>query len=353
METVAQATGPGPNLADMGAAAAQLAPTNAKMPKRLRVNNRVLISVLGKPITVLDLQKSLETQFFAQFPQYRDKPEAKWEYFTVRWQDVLNDLIDRELILADAADRELDLPEGDIREEMIKRFGADLAVSTAQMGLDLDEVWEMVRLELRAQKMVGGMVMYPAFTEITPEQVKEAYDVACAESVGKEELIYRILTVRGQDAQACEFVAQRAHSLLCEECGNTGAVCKAIDGCCDLPDGITWTMSEEFRQPVKNLSPSHREVLEKLQVGTFSQPIAQRSRVDQQNVQRIFVLTGRDSKAPPPFEAAAQGIQESLAHRRANQLHEQYINQLRAKYGITQAYVSQSIPKEFKPFELN
>jgi hypothetical protein len=340
-----------PSIAELGAAGAQMAPT-LRGQARLRVHNRVLTAVLGKPITVLDVQKHLETQFYAQFPQYRDRPEAKWEYFQMRWREALGELVNQELVLADAADRELEVPDGDIREEMIRRFGADLALATEQMNLTFDEVWEMVRLELRAQKMIGGMVMFPAFTEITPEQVKEAYDLAVRESAGKEECHYRIVTVRGGEPAAGAAVAQRVHALLSSSAEGAVEVVKVLDAPGTLPEGVTCTLSEEYRQPVKNLSASHREVLEKLQVGNFSQPIAQRSRVDQQTVHRIFVLTGRDSKAPPAFEAAAQGIQESLTHQRAGTLHERYMTQLRQKYGVTAETLAANTPSDFQPFEV-
>jgi hypothetical protein len=341
-----------PSIAELGAAGAQMAPRIGIQP-RLRVHNRVLVTVLGKPITVLDVQKRLETQFYAQFPQYRDRPEAKHEFLQVRWRDALDELINQELILEDASERELDVPDGDVREELIRRFGADLALAMEQMNLHLDEVWEMVKVELKSQKMIGGMVFFPAFTEVTPERVKEAYDLAMKESQGKEECTYRILTVRGADSQATEAVAQRAYSLLAAQGPDTAvAVVKVIQDDTQLPPGVTCSLSEEYRQPVRNLSASHRAVLDKLRVGAFSTPVAQRSRADQQNVQRIFVLTGRDSKAPPAFELAAQGIQERLAQKRAETLHDQYMQDLRVRYGLTSEYMAQVIPADFKPFEL-
>lgn len=341
-----------PSIAELGAAGAQMAPRLGVQP-RLRVHNRVLVTVLGKPITVLDVQKKLDTQFYAQFPQYRDRPEAKYEFLQVRWRDAMDELINQELILEDASERELDVPDGDVREELIRRFGADLALAMEQMNLHLDEVWDMVKLELKSQKMIGGMVFFPAFTEVTPERVKEAYDIALKESQGKEECTYRILTVRGADSHATEAVAQRAYSMLASQGPDTAvAVVKVIQEDDQIPAGVTCSLSEEYRTPVRNLSAGHREVLDKLQVGAFSTPVAQRSRADQQNVQRIFVLTGRDSKAPPPFQLAAQGIQDRLAQKRAETLHDQYMQDLRARYGLTPDYMAQLVPADFKPFEL-
>lgn len=319
---------------------------------QLRVHNRILCSVLGKPISVLDVQKALEIQFFVSFPEHRDHPQAKFEFMMVRWKDVLSDLINRELVLADAEDRDLKVVDGDVREEMIRRFGADLVPALDSLSMGVDEAWDMIRDEIRAQRMIGAMVLFPAISSVTADEIRSTYVAMCDQTAQQDEFSYRILTVKGEDPQQASVVAQQAYELLHEGQRSPEEVVACLRGAESCPQGVVCQISEEFCQPKRMLAEQNRSILEKLQVGAFSAPMAQHSRASRQDVHRIFILTGRKTSDLPSLDQAAQKIQESLGDQRAQALHRKYMMELRERYGITDEYLKHQIPADFQPFEM-
>src|ERR1700730_13068687 len=69
---------------------------------RIVVNNRILAKVNGKEISVFDVMKKMDMLFYRQFPEYTSSMQARFQFYQVSWKRVLQDLIDKELIMADA-----------------------------------------------------------------------------------------------------------------------------------------------------------------------------------------------------------------------------------------------------------
>src|SRR5690349_1216698 len=64
------------------------------------VDNRVLALVRGHVITVYDLVKKLNMIFYRQFPEYRSVPEARFQFYQTHWKAMLQDAVERYLVLA-------------------------------------------------------------------------------------------------------------------------------------------------------------------------------------------------------------------------------------------------------------
>ena len=71
------------------------------------INNRVLARVNGKPISVIDVMKKMDMIFLRQYPEYAEVPQARFQFYELSWKHVLEDLIDKELILADAEEAKM------------------------------------------------------------------------------------------------------------------------------------------------------------------------------------------------------------------------------------------------------
>ena len=63
------------------------------------------------------------------------------------------EMIDGELILADAADKEIKLTDGEVREEIERRFGPSVSVTLDKIGLTQEEAWRLVKNEMIVQRM--------------------------------------------------------------------------------------------------------------------------------------------------------------------------------------------------------
>jgi len=340
-------------LPDLAAAGARSAPVNASGVPALKVNNRLLVTVLGHPITVLDVQRHMEAQFFANFPQYRSQPEVKWDFFQARWRETLDEMINEELILADAADKDINVSDGDVREEMIKRFGVDLAVAMDAMGMELEEAWEIVRRDLMSQRMLGGMVFFPAFCTVKADDVRLAYQQAVAQSLEEATCRYKVVSIKAADSSAAEVAAALFYQHMKQQGCDPEHILAQLNQAAELPQGVTCSISEEYSQPMKSINSSYRDVLSKLERGAFSQPIAQHSRAQQTTVHRILCcLDKNDASTLPSFAEVAQNIHDRLVQQAADSQLKEYTSKLRQRYGIRQEEIDRWAPVDLRPFQV-
>ena len=121
--------------------------------KRIGINNRVLASVNGNVISVIDVKKKMDMIMYQSYPQYLGVAEARYEFYNSHWKEVLSDLIDRELMIADSEEKGFPISSGDVREELEEIFGPDVMFNLDNAGLTLDEAWQMVKADIIIRRM--------------------------------------------------------------------------------------------------------------------------------------------------------------------------------------------------------
>src|SRR5665647_2210950 len=84
---------------------------------KIFVNNRILARVNGKPISAYDVMKKMDIIFFKQFPEYMSSTEARFQFYTYNWAHELEEMVTKELILADAKESKVEVSGGDLRQE--------------------------------------------------------------------------------------------------------------------------------------------------------------------------------------------------------------------------------------------
>ncbi|MBA3815063.1 MAG: SurA N-terminal domain-containing protein, partial [Parachlamydiaceae bacterium] len=99
---------------------------NTEQELQIVVNNRILAKVNGKAISVMDLMKKMDLLFYRQFPQYISSAQARYQFYQANWKHLLEEIIDKELILADAQDAKIPISAGDVRQEMEVLFGPNI-----------------------------------------------------------------------------------------------------------------------------------------------------------------------------------------------------------------------------------
>ena len=90
--------------------------------QHLVVNNRILAKVNDKTISVLDVMKKMDVFLTRYYPHLSDSTTARYQYFSSQWKDVLSQMIDNELMLADAEKLELKVTDAEVRETIIERL---------------------------------------------------------------------------------------------------------------------------------------------------------------------------------------------------------------------------------------
>lgn len=305
-------------------------------PTGVSVQNRVLCRVQGKAISVRDVTTALDESFDRDFPQYAENPEARQQYYLNSWRLVLDDLINRELILADAEDRNLPIPHGDIREEMEGLFGPDMLSTLDNEGLSFEEAWELVREEIALRRMLMMRVNSRAYAGVTPVEVRAEYDTYCAEHAGKERWNYRVVSIRGEDSERAAEVAAEAYRLLTTEGSDHD----------DLGNEFTQRWAEEnvkvsVSRPMENsrgsFSDQHWAGVAGLESGQLSEPLLQTSR-NGDRLFRIYLVDEKTLPTVPLYHEVEDEFRDRLLQEAMGRERTEYMAELHEKFEVEPLY---------------
>jgi hypothetical protein len=346
-------------LAVRGLAGSQEAALSRGQEPRLHieVNNRVLACPNKKPISVLDLMRRLDVIFLQQYPELADSTAARFRFYQSGWRVVLETLIDEELILADAEEREVTVNEADIHQDLESSFGPDVVRTLDQLGITYDEAREMAKREITVDRMKGGMIGARVYNSVNPAMVEAAYRKFIAEATSQDEWHYRVLSVRHPDRQKALQAANVAEELIRDsalidlESIARQLTDKRQRGEIDARTQVS--VSELEKRTLASLASSHRDVIEGLKKGAVSEPVGQVSRVDRCMAYRIFHLVDFVPKPPPSFREVEDQLRNQLMNDIYRDEYDKYVNRLRFLHGVTEDYLAQMVPKDFQPFTLH
>ena len=341
-----------------GTTTAQLAhpqPSNPLFSNQqdLFINNRVLFHINGKPISVLDLKKKMDMVLYKEFPEYAQSPTHRYQFYSTNWLDVLIQYIDRELVIADAKEKQLPITDAEIREQLQQIFGVNYLEVLDQLEFSLDEAWKMAEEEITVERMMMFSVQYRARDSITPEQIKEFYHKYVQEKSSDSTFSYKIITFRNPAIELAKSTAEESYRLLTSSSTSVDTLIKTLKKDGLLGDETEINISDTYEQPRSELSKRYLSALENLKPGYFSLPLEQVSRNSQQSVYRIFLLENVVQPRVESLEALENRIKERLLQEAIAQKTEQYIHRLREHFHISEEEIKGSLPENFSPFYLN
>jgi len=332
-------------------AAEQTYTLGAEAPKQIFVNNRILANVNGKPISVIDIMKKMDMQFYRAYPQYTDNAVARFQYYELSWKHVLKELIDKELIIADATENKLPVTSGDVRQEMETMFGPNIILNLDKVGLTFDEAWQMVQDDITLKRMLYVRVQSKAFKKITPKDVRDAYDDFAKNNLRLDEWHYNVITIRNPDPVRGAETAQFAYQLLAEQKIPLDELNKQITTFANWSSKTKLTVSEEFNHKEKDLADNYKEYITKLSSGTFSQPVAMQSRADKTSVFRLFYMKEFVPGGVIPYNEVEAKLKAKLVEDYIETESTAYLKKLRRTNNV-QEYSITELSKEFLPFVL-
>jgi len=326
----------------------EVQPMLQQEPEELIVYNRILGKVNNKTISVMDVMKKMDLFLQKNYPHLANSKLARYQFYSAQWRDYLTQIIDTELMIADAEKLEVKIAEAEVREEMLNRFGPNMMPLFDTLGISYEEAKQMIHDEMIVQRMMWFRVNSKALSTVNSKDVKEAYKEFCAKNPEMQEWQYQVLSIRSADKLVGEALAARA--------------CELLHGSLDLTtlseqlkttsETATVSLSPDMQTDEKHISASHKEVLMSLEENSYSQPIAATSRADNSTVYRIFHLKKQTKKQVPTFEKMAEQIKEQLLQSAAGKENTQYIAKLRARLGYDEKYMMQQLPSDFQPFAL-
>lgn len=314
---------------------------------KLIINNRIVARIENKTISVLDIVKRMDVQLARSYPEYASNPVARYQYFNNQWRSTLTQMIDNELMLADAEKLELKIADADIREQMHERFGPNIMPTLDKLGITYDEAWQMLYSENAVQRMTWYRVQSKAINGIGPQDIKEAYKKYCILNPPVETWKYQVLSIRAPDEKTGEELAQKARLDLSTEGIDfkiIGEKAKEL-----LDSSIAFNISEDYVVTGKNISESHKAILTSLAVGTYSDPVKQVSRFDKSIVHRIFYLKDHQVTETPPFEQKSDELYQNLVQEAMDREAKSYLAKVRQRFNFDEKFLI-DIPADFVPF---
>lgn len=314
---------------------------------RLVINNRPLAKINGKVISLYDVVKKMDLFLFEYYPDYHPSPVEKYQYYMSRWEATLDDLINDELVLLDAAQKEVKVSDGEVREELEERFGPNIMVNLDKVNYEYEEAREMIRKELTVQQLIGMKVHSKAFQLTTPQIIKNAYDKYLEKNPVEEEWTYQVLSIRGKDETQCEGVAEKAQNLLEKE----GQPFEKLPSLLE-EEGITVSISDDYSGSSQKLSKMHFDVIKALSPDSYSPPVAQVSRFDNSKVIRIFHLKDMIKKLPETFEEMHDKIKNELLFETSDKEKTAYMQSLMKRFGYVNHNPKYDLPEDYQPFTI-
>lgn len=312
------------------------APLETPDQSSILIQNTILAKINEDTISVLDVKKKLDMIFYRNYPHLANSTPARCQFYESQWRHALMEMIDQQLMLADAEEKKIPLSDGEVREEMERRFGPNIMLTLDKMDLTYDESWKMVKNDLLVQRMSWWFIHSKAITQVTPQDIRQAFRAHLKEHPAFEEWKYHVIAVRGNSP---EETANRLHQTLLEK--NT------------LPD--RWVeefdpavqLSAEFVATDQQISDAHKTALVSLSPGQYSAPILQQSKTDRSWVARIFYLKDKVEHPAPQFDAVAQELRDQLVQKISNEESALYLQKLRKNHTFYE-----NIPDDFHPFSI-
>lgn len=314
------------------------------------MNNRPLVKINGKTFSVMDVQKKMDLFLHEHHPEALSSNLLRYQYYSGQWRQTLQEMIDNELIKMEAVSFNINISDGDIRQEIDKRFGPNIIKRLDEIHLSYDDAKELVRDEIVVRNMSWYRIWAKVLQDVTPETVKSQYVTYLAKLPLKDEWVYKMASVRGSDEKG--EIAQKAYNILLLAGENPSSQeIKGFTGL--LPSNTSLNVSEPITVASKDLAPEVLQLLESLPPHTYSAPLPQKSRADGSTVYRMFYAIEHKKDPSPPFEELSSQIHDTLVQKYGDIQKDEYFTKLRKKFLNDDLVVKNLFPANYQPFALS
>jgi hypothetical protein len=325
-----------------------------KQPQ-INFHNRPLIKVNGRTISLIDVIKKMDLFLLSHYPQALDDPASMHQYYTTHWKQTFTEMVESELIVLDSEALKITISEADIREELETTIGGHLIAKLDKINLSLEEVKTITEKDLIVKQMTWFKAYSKAMQSVTPEMIKIAYQetVKKEQTNQKEEWCYQVLTVKSPDIKKSESAAKSVYTILTTReasMQNAPQILKVSHQ--EAAQDVEVLTSKEMIVDSLSISKQHQDILSKLSVDQYSEPVLQQVRNSNESVYRIFHLKRHSKVEPRTFDQLATGLKDKLTQIAAEKEKKVYVEGLKKRYHITEQDLYAETPKDYEPFAL-
>ncbi len=301
---------------------------------------------------MMDVMKKMDFHLQRDYPEYANIPEVCMQFYESNWKHIFDEMINRELILADAEAKKVTISDGEIHEEMELLFGPNVIATVENLGLSYHEAWDIIKAEAIINRMITYMVHPKAMARVTPIHIKKTFKEHVKDHVTPEQWSYRILSFNDDESERSKATADTAYSLLADNNADVEMIIDTLHQRSLLADSTKAKLSAEYHHSSHEISPAYKEILDTMEPNTFSPPIEQISRSQQLPIYRIFSLTEYTPAIAPNFEDVEAKIKNTLLQAYLDEETTIYILDLRQRFGLDDDTLAIAIPDGYKPFAL-
>jgi hypothetical protein len=313
--------------------------------QEVAVQNCILTTVNENIISVLDVKKKLDVLFHQNYPNLANSTQARYQFYEKSWRPVLMELIDQELILADAASKEIKLSDGEVREEMEMRFGPSVLATLDHIGITYDEAWKLIKNELIVRRMSWWFVQSKAIQNVTPSAIRTAYQAYKKAHPSYTDFKYQVIVIKNQmepekikQIEELFLSSNQSPDALREEC-------QKIDPSIQI--------STEYAVKDLDISAVHLQALSSLEPKSYSRVIEGKNRGEKNPVFRIFYLNEKEHHPTESFEAMTPSLKNELIQKSIAKESYLYLEKLRKQNGFDEKHLTQNLPDNFQPFSIH
>ncbi|MDP1880873.1 MAG: peptidylprolyl isomerase [Parachlamydiaceae bacterium] len=320
---------------------------------KIFVNNRILAVVNGKPLTTYDLMKKMDLSFYREYPHYTSSVEARYQFYQMAWKHTLEEMIDKELILADAKEMKVEISSGDIRQEMESSFGPNIIGNLDKVGMSYDEAAKIIESDMIIRRMIGGRVHSKAIRQVTPSKIRASYDefIQDPANTRSTQWSYQVITIKEPSIEQTEKTAKTTYQLLM----NGLALDDLVDHMkkeklLDRKGNIT--VSNLLSNQDQELSKDYKAAMDDLNPGMYSTPFMHKSRATRSTVYRIIFVKDKIPGGTPTYQEIETMLKNRLLDVVIDQETDLYLKKLRDYNHVRQSDIEAQLPASYEPFVL-
>lgn len=326
---------------------AQKPTLESALERKIVINNNIVTKVNGKTISILDITKKLNYLSYQTNPEVLDSDASKYQFYLSSWRYVLVDMINTELMLAEAKSKEVKVPDSEVREAIQTRFGPNITLTLEKIHLTYDELFEMVKSEEITKRIRWFFVNTKAIQSVTPQMIRTEYERSIAQNPAGDFFHFQIITIKAPDDAKSSALALQTYQILKNKTNSSPDALKK-----ELPsEGIQ--ISTEYTASEAELSDVYKEALSSLETGKYSTPTSQISRQDGKINWHIFYLNKKELLTPPSFQATSEKIKDELLQQIVREESSKYFERLYKKYNVDEIALQKTLSDEVSsPFFL-
>jgi hypothetical protein len=257
----------------------------------------------------------------------------------------LNDIVDKELMLADAAEMKIEVAASDIRKEIEKMFGPNIVENLDKANLSLEEAQKLLKEEQTIQRMMYLRVNAKAFSEVTPQEIRLAYDQFLKNYSRQDQWEFHVITLQDPSPTQLDMLMAEVTKLLKVAPPAIDDFASAVKGLKGYNPFSQVKVSEQLTTKEPDLSPAYKEAMEKLDPGTYSAPKSQLK--EGMKVYKLFYLSDVIVDQYPSFFDMAPKLKGEMMEQVAIREAASYKKKLRKQYPISTIDLD-----NFEPFTL-